>query len=110
MIQSVIIELDKPRKLRFGMGAASDFEQLTGKKVTEFDDNFTMELCKELIWVMLMQDEPDLTLKDTVKLIDDNAKSLSDVIRKTSQAVKVAFETGEESPNELKQKSQKKNT
>lgn len=108
MIQSVIIELDKPRRLRFGMGAANEFEQLTGKKVAEFDDNFTMELCSELIWAMLRQEEPDLTLKDTVKLIDENAISLADVIKKTSQAIRVAFDTGEKSPNVVKQKSHKK--
>ena len=79
MIPFVMINLDKPRRLRFGMSAMLEFEQLTGLKLMEL--SVTPETYAKVLWVMLKQDDPDITLKQTAELVDDYAESVVDVIQ-----------------------------
>ena len=92
MIPFVPIKLDKVYNLRFGMGAAYEFEKLTKIKVTKIDlENFSItELC-QLLWVMMKQENKDLTLEQTLKLVDDNAESMTVVIEAITSAITAAF-------------------
>jgi len=91
-IPFVTIELDKPRRLRFGMGAMIEMEQLTGIKIVEMDETaITGETCAKILWIMLKQDDDALTLKDTCHLIDEYGSSLTEVIEKVAEAIRIAF-------------------
>lgn len=97
MIPFITINLDKPRRLRFGMGAMVEFEQLTGLKITALDDEMGMETLSKLLWVSLKQEDKDLTLQKTCEIIDDYADSMTDVMEAVTNALKAAFP--DKSPN-----------
>lgn len=103
-IPFVMINLDRPRKLRFGMGAMVEFEQLTGVKLTGLDDEMSMETCARLLWVMLKQEDEALTLRDTLSLIDEYADNVTDVMEKVTQAIETAFKQEGKRPNAAKPK------
>jgi hypothetical protein len=92
-IPFVMINLDKPRKLRFGMGAMVQFEQLTGIKLMSLDDEMSFDVMAKMLWVMLRQEEPDLTLEQVCDLVDEHADSVMDVTNAVSEALQVAVET-----------------
>lgn len=98
-IQSVMINLDKPRRLRFGMGAMVAFEQITGKMLQSIETDETYETTAQILWIMLMQDDPELTFVDTCKLVDENADSLDEVSNKIREAIAAATNTGKHSKN-----------
>lgn len=92
MIPFIPLELDKVYNLRFGMGAAYEFEKLTGVKVTQIDlATFSIIEIAQLLWVMMRQENKDLTLEQTLKLIDDYADNLLDVTEKIGEAITLAF-------------------
>ena len=91
MIPSVSIQLDRVRALRFGMGAMVRFEQLTGLKLREMNDELSMDTTAKLLWVMLQQEDPALTLEDAIALVDRHAPNLPYVIARVTEAVTVAF-------------------
>lgn len=92
MIPFVVIELDRPRKLRFGMGATVEFEQLTGIKLQELDlSAISGELCAKLLWVMLRQEDPELTFKGACDLVDEYAKDMLTVIESVAKAIGLAY-------------------
>ena len=93
-----MIELDRPRKLRFTMGAVMEFEDLTGIKVGELNGEISGTTCIKLLWTMLRQEDPSLTLDDVAILVDEHADNLNYVITTTMQAARIAF-NGDEDPN-----------
>jgi hypothetical protein len=97
-IPFTILNLDKPRKLRFGMGAMMEFEQLTGIKLASLNEDIEPAVIGKILWVMLKQDDESLTLKEMCRIIDEHADSLADIISATGDAVQAAFATGK-SPN-----------
>jgi len=99
MIPFITITLDRPRRLRFGMSSMLEFEGVTGLKLRDLDSDLSMDVTAKLLWVMLRQDEPTLTLEQVCLLVDEHAASLTDIITAVSQAVSAAFTTGDELPN-----------
>jgi hypothetical protein len=99
MIPFVTIELDKPRRLRFGMAAMVEFEQLTGKKLLELDDDLSFETTAQALWVMLRQDEPELTFAEACALVDEHAGSLTDVLKAVTRAIFAAISSKKKSKN-----------
>jgi hypothetical protein len=96
MIPFVMLNLDRPRKLRFGMGALIEFEQVTGIKAAEFDEeNMSFDLMGKVLWLLLKQEDKDLTLEGTYALVDEYAANLTVVMEAVSQAIDGAFNTGE---------------
>ncbi len=94
------IILDKPRRLRFGMAAMCEFEQTTGLTLKDLDDDLTMDVASKILWSMLRQDEPDLTLEAVTKLVDEHADSLTSVMNAVGDAISLAFlAQGEQRPN-----------
>ena len=101
-----IIELDRPYKLRFGMGAMMEFEQITGLKLTSLEsDELDATIVGKILWVMLRQDDENLTEKDVYKLVDEYAPSLSYVLETVGDAIRIAFEV--DSPNAPKPRGKK---
>ena len=98
-IPFIVINLDKPRKLRFGMGAMVEFEQLTGIKLMELNDEMSMDVCSKILWTMLKQEDKELTLEKTCELIDEYAESITDVIAAITRAIEAAFQKETTSPN-----------
>ena len=99
MIPFVVLNLDVPRKLRFGMGAMVEFEQSTGTKVRELDESLTMQQAAQLLWAMLRQDNPEITMAESNRLVDEYAKDVNEVIEKVAEAITVAFNGEAERPN-----------
>jgi hypothetical protein len=87
-----LIVLDKERKLRFGMGAIVEFEQLTGHKLMELDNNTPPDVVIKAAWVMLKQEDKELTLEKTCELIDEHYEgTVKDFIEDIQEAVLLAF-------------------
>lgn len=99
MIPHLMITLDKPRRLRFSMSACVQFEQLTEYSLSNLDDAITTDICMKLLWVMLRQDEPDITLPQTLALVDEHCDNLYDIMKSVGSAVRLAFKVGDTSPN-----------
>lgn len=99
MIPFVMINLDRPRKLRFGMSAMMQYEQMTGLKIADLSDEISFDACGKLLWVMLSQEDPELTLQKVIELVDENADNLTEIVKLTSGAVRAAFGNGEKSKN-----------
>jgi hypothetical protein len=100
MIQYVTINLDKPRRLRFGMGVTIEFEQMTGIKTVElFKEQRPFEIYAKALWIMLRQEDEKLTFSDVIKLVDEHAKNISEVIIAASKAITVAYKSDDKSPN-----------
>lgn len=90
-IPFIEIELDKPRKLRFGLSAMVSFEQLTGKKLMEIEEEMSLETISQMLWCMLKQDDPELTLESTCILIDEYADSITTVTDAVTRALQAAM-------------------
>jgi len=97
MIPFKMINLDKPRRLRFGMEAILEFQQLTGVKLMAMDHS--PETYVKALWVMLRQDDPDLTLKDTCRLVDDYCERITDAIIVVDEVLDNVFPKVEPDPN-----------
>ena len=100
-IPFIMITLDKPRKLRLGMGAIREFEGISGKSINALnEDEVSVTLLSQLLWVMLKQDDPELTWEDSDRLVDDNVDGgLPTIITAINAAVNAAMSTGAISPN-----------
>ena len=110
-IPFVTIELDKPRRLRFGMGAQVEFEQISGKTIAELGDELSRgsvsaKTIAELLFVMLKREDNELTRDAFYDLIDENASGMKYIQTKTIEAVGAAFnnEKEDELPNAQKPK------
>jgi hypothetical protein len=95
MVPFITINLDKPRKLRFGMAATVEFEQLTGLKLRDLEDELSFDVASKILWIMLKQDDEDLTLKQTYVLVDEYSEGMLEVNAAIRKAITVAFSTGE---------------
>jgi hypothetical protein len=91
MIPFVMLSLDCPRKLRFGMGAVCEFQDLTGIPLMQLDEEMGVEMALKATWVMLRQEIPDLSWEDACRLIDNYAPDMPTVLEKTAEAVRIAF-------------------
>jgi len=98
-IPFVTIELDKPRRLRFGMGAQVEFEQISGKTIAELGKDLSAgslssKTLADLLFVMIRHDDKDLTRDALYDLIDEHASSMQYIQTKTIEAVGAAFKEG----------------
>ena len=91
MIPFTMINLDKPRKMRLSSFAIVEFEQTTGIKLQSIEDAMSYETSMKLLWIMLKQEQNDLTFKDTLTLVDDYAEDLTTVLTLVQAATSSAF-------------------
>lgn len=90
-MQFVMLELDRPYKLRFGMGAVLEYQELTGTTLEQLESERTLEMLVMALWVMLRQDLPDLSWNDARELVDEHAADLDTIISATSRAINISF-------------------
>lgn len=111
----VIIELDRPRELRFGHKALKTLTALTGMTIDNFEiDGNDFETIEKIMYCGLLSDartnEETLKLEDMEDLLDQ-AKSYEEIIEKMSIALENAFGQIEEDSKNLQAvaiKSEKK--
>jgi hypothetical protein len=89
----VMINLDRPRELRFGHKALKTYQALTGKKLTEIGADFDSEDIEKLIYCGTLKDgqkngDP-LKLEDMEDIIDE--AGLPEVIEKMTEALNASF-------------------
>lgn len=94
----IVIELDRPRRMRFGLEASIEFEQLSGKKLAEVEENMDQLTLAQLLWSMLRAEDETLTFKQALKLVDEHA-SLPVINQKVNQAIAEAYGVTSKSPN-----------
>lgn len=94
----VILELDKPRELRLGHKALKRFSALTGCSMQQMQDEIQCyDKMALMIYVMLSEDQPDLTPEAVDDLIDRaerrkiNPLRLKDLVVAVSSAIQAAF-------------------
>jgi len=106
----ITIVLDKPRHLRFGMGAMVEFEQLTGQKILTLDlENIGITDAAYLLLSGLRHEDKELTLEKMLAIIDDNIEpdGLMELIEPAMKALYKAFDTGEQPKNGKAPKAKK---
>lgn len=94
----VILELDRPRELRLGHKALKRFSALTGCSMQQMQDEIQQyDRMALMIYVMLSEDEPDLTPEAVDDLIDraerrkDKPLRLKDLVMAVSATIQAAF-------------------
>ena len=91
-IPFVTIKLDKTYQLRFGMRAMVEFEQTSGKKLMELNEEMSVETACQMLWIMLKKDRPELTLMEVCDLVDDYAQNIMDIVDAVTEAVQDAVD------------------
>jgi hypothetical protein len=91
----VIINLDRPRVLRFGHKALKQIEAMTGNNIDDFDlANFGFDDIEKIMWYGLSKDAKEnnetLKLEDMEDLLD-HADSEAEILEKMNLAFTVAF-------------------
>lgn len=91
MKYGVTIELDRPRTLRYGMGALVKIEELTGKSISKLDlDNIAIKDLRSIIYAGLCHEDKNLTLEKVSEIVDDHS-DLPTVAEKLGEAMTLAF-------------------
>lgn len=100
---TVIINLDRPRFVKFGHKALKQLGTLTGKKLEEMDENdFDLADLEKIMWCGLQADARDngeqLKLEDMEDLLD-SAESFGEIMEAMNKALEIAFMKTEKEKN-----------
>lgn len=100
---AVIIELDRPRELRFGHKALKTYQAITGQSLEDLGQGgFNFDDVEKLMYAGLLSDaranSETLTIEKVEDLLDDH--DIQDTINKMSEALEAAF--GKADPNAVK--------
>ena len=90
MIPFVVLTLDRAYNLRCGLGAMVEIEQLTGIMLVDLLDDMTSEKYAKILWVLLKRELPDITMEQTINLVDENADNAIDVFLLVRKAIDAA--------------------
>lgn len=90
----VILELDRPREIRFGHKGLKVFQALTGTNIEQLGQDLTFEVLEKLAYAGMLSDarkngETDFTIEKLEDLLDEH--DVQDTIEKVSQALNNAF-------------------
>lgn len=99
----IVINLDRPRFVKFGHKALKQLGTLTGKKLEEMDENdFDLADLEKIMWCGLQADARDngeqLKLEDMEDLLD-SADSFGEIMEAMNKALEVAFMKTEKEKN-----------
>lgn len=90
----VIIELDRPRKLRYGMNSMVVIEDLTGLKVSKIDfNNIGFKELRSIAYAGLCHEDKTLTPEGVGELIDEYS-DVKEFSEKMAEAINLAFNGG----------------
>ena len=91
----VIIDLDKPRSLRFDLNSMAAYEDATGKSAFAIGDNISATSIRALLWACLIHEDDTLTIEQVGRLI--HTGNMQDITTKINKLVQTSTDTGEES-------------
>jgi hypothetical protein len=94
MIPFFTFKLDKIYQLRFGMGSSVRFEQLTGRSVFDIEQ-YDLDTCIQILWVLLSEQKPELKLEDVPALIDEYASSVTEIVKQVAEMCNAAYPAGD---------------
>ena len=99
----IVINLDRPRFVKFGHKALKQLGTLTGKKLEEMDENdFDLADLEKIMWCGLQADAREngeqLKLEDMEDLLD-SAESFGEIMEAMNKALEVAFQKTEKEKN-----------
>lgn len=91
MKKGVIIELDKPRTLRYGMNALAKIEDVTGKSIMKLDlGHVGIKDLLAIVYAGLYHEDRELTPEKVGDLIDEYS-DMNTVAEKIGEAFNLAF-------------------
>ena len=92
--QAVLVNLDRPRGLRFRHAALSALEQHFGCKLGDIGDKLGNPGADDLtafLWAGLLWEDKALTLAGTAKLIDEGESEYGEILAAVFEAFNLAF-------------------
>lgn len=99
----VVVNLDRPRFVKFGHKALKQLTTLTGKKLEQMDENdFDLADLESIMWCGLQADakEHGETLKmEQMEDLLDEAESFGDIMLAMNKALEQAFRKTEKEKN-----------
>lgn len=94
MKKGVLIELDRPRTLRYGLNALVTIEEQIGKPLTGLDfDNVSVKDLRAILYAGLFHEDRELTPESVADLVDEYS-SIETVSVKLGEAMTLAFGGG----------------
>jgi hypothetical protein len=90
----IIIDLDKPRSLRFDLNAMAAYEDATGKSAFAIGDNISATSIRALLWACLIHEDDTLTIEQVGRLI--HTGNMQEITTKINKLVQTSTDTGEE--------------
>lgn len=93
----VLINLDKPRKMKLDLNAMAAYEEATGKSAFDIGKNISATNIRALLWASLIHEDDTLTIKDVGAMI--NTSNMQEISSKINQLVTTSSETGEKTEN-----------
>ena len=99
----VVVYLDRPRFLRYGHKALKKLGAMTGKKLSQMDeDEFDLGELEKVIYCGLLADAKEnnetLKLEDMEDLLDQ-AESFNEILNAMNKALELAFQKTEKEKN-----------
>ena len=99
----VVINLDRPRFVRFGHKALKQLGTLTGKKIEEMDEkDFDLADLEKIMWCGLQADarehNEELKLEDMEDLLD-SANSFGEIMEVMNKALEQSFQKTQKEKN-----------
>jgi len=91
MRQSVTIELDRPRNLRYGMNALVKIEEMIGRPISKLE-NISIKDMRTIIYAGLFHEDKNLSPEKVGELIDEFS-DINTVAEKLGEAMTEAFGT-----------------
>lgn len=92
-----LIDLDRPRRLRYGLKALALAERQLGRPLSRVDwDALTVDEVVALLWAGLVHEDPGLTPEDLLDALDGAGRTLADTVAAMVRALEEALGTGGE--------------
>lgn len=87
----VTVDLDRPRRLRYGMNQLIQLEEALGVPISELTEvRMGLKELRLFLWVGLSWEDPDLTLEKAGELADE-AEDLTELAEKIGEALAASF-------------------
>ena len=86
---------DKPRRLKFGINALCEIEDVLEKPITELNEmGLGVKEVRLFLYAAFREDEPEITLQDVGNIMDDYDGGWVALAAKIGEAVSLAFGEG----------------
>lgn len=100
MKKGIIIKLDRPRTLRYGINALCVVEDLIDKQITKLNmEEVSLKDLRSIIYAGLFHEDNSLTVEGVGELVDEYS-NITEVAEKVGEALELAFGDGAEKKTE----------